>query len=77
MVINIDPAQHIAQHRQELLAEAEHQRLLAQLPPHGFQLRRGLALFCQRLADRLDQPTQYVQPAESGPEHWATPTASA
>jgi hypothetical protein len=77
LMLNVDPTEHVAFHRQQLLDEIEHQRLLAQLPPHGFQVRRSLALVCARLADWLDEPTRYVQPGESGPEHWATPSASA
>jgi hypothetical protein len=36
-----------------------------------------LAIACHRLANWLDDKTQYVQPHESGPEHWATPLPSA
>jgi hypothetical protein len=75
--MNIDPAGHLAAHRAELLAEAEHQRLLAQLPPRTSGVRHELALVCHRLANWLDDPGRYVQPAESRPEHWATPSASA
>jgi hypothetical protein len=67
-----DPAEHIAIRRRELLADAEHRRLLAQLPRRPSFLRHELALACQRLANWLDDPAGYVQPAESGPEHWAT-----
>ena len=73
----VDPAEHIDARRFELLAEAERERLIAQLPPRPSVLRRGLALACYRLADWLDDPARYVQPAESGPEHWAAPIANA
>jgi hypothetical protein len=76
-MLNIDPGHHLDAHRQELMAQAERQRLIALLPPRTSPLRHKLALVCQRLANWLDHPDRYVQPVEPGPEHWATPSASA
>jgi hypothetical protein len=77
LMSTIDPAEHIALRRAELLAEAKQQRLLAQLPPRTSGLRHAIALACHCLANWLDNPARYVQPPESGPEHWATPCANA
>ena len=60
----------------ELMAEAEHQRLVAQLPAHQSGWRQGLAAACFRLASWLDEPAGYVQMPEPGPEDWAVPLAS-
>jgi hypothetical protein len=73
-MLSIDLSEHVAAHRQELLAEADRERLAARVPaPSGFDVRRELALVCYRLATWLEEPTQYVQRAEAGREHWAAP----
>ncbi len=78
-MLNLDPIQLIDDHRRWLEAEAEHERLVAQLPHRpspAEDVRRGLALACYRLASWLDAPAGYVQLPEAGPEDWATPWAS-
>lgn len=72
----IDPGEHIATRRAELLEEAARQRLIAQLPSRRSSLRHAVALACYRLANWLDDPTRYVQRVETGREHWAAPYAS-
>ena len=66
-------------HRNELLAEAERDRLV-DLVPAGPSLagraRHGLASLCVRLATWLDEPPGYVQMPEAGPEDWVAPWAS-
>jgi hypothetical protein len=54
------------------MEEADHERLLAQLPhqQHGPQLRRGLADICHRLANWLDGSNGYVPLPESGRAYW-------
>ena len=65
-----------AMHRDDLMAEAERDRLLSQLPPRPSATRRVLAEACMRLAAWLDAPEGYVQIPEAGPEDWVTPWAS-
>jgi hypothetical protein len=74
-MLNVDTVEHIALRRRELLAEAEHQRLVAlALAGRHSTFRRDLALACYRLADWLDTSAgRYVQPADSGLEYWASP----
>ncbi len=57
--------------RQELLAEADRERLAAQLHRSRSPMRRELALACYRLADWLDNPQRYLQRSESGGVDWA------
>jgi hypothetical protein len=77
-MMNLDSTQLLDEHRRQLEAEAEHERLIAQLP-HGpspaATMRRGLALACYRLATWLDAPAGYVQLPDVGPEDWVTPWA--
>jgi hypothetical protein len=75
-MLNIDPREHLAMHRHELIAEAEQARLASMLPPRKSAVRHELALLCHRLANWLDEPTRYVQPADSGREDWVTPYVS-
>ena len=77
MMMLADPDQFVANRRQALLAEAEGERLAAQLPRRPSAARHGLALVCYRVADWLDAPGRYVRSAESGPENWASPWVSA
>jgi hypothetical protein len=63
-------------HRDELLAEAEQERLAAQLPRRGESLRRKVAEACFQLASWLDGPVRYVRRSESGDEDWVAPWAS-
>ncbi len=78
-MLSTEPFDLATAHRDELLAEAERDRL-ADLVPSGVSFtaraRRGLAGVCVRLAAWLDEPPGYVQIPEAGPEDWVTPWAS-
>jgi hypothetical protein len=76
MTMMFDPDTQLALRREELLAEAEHERLLAHLPRHENRVRRELALACVRLANWLDEPPGYVQLPDPGREDWAAPWVS-
>lgn len=68
----MDPTVIMECHRQNLLEEADHERLIAQLPPRGFAARRLLATACLRVADWLDGPAErYFSAPETGPGTWA------
>jgi len=56
--------------RQDLLVEADHERLAAQVREPRSPMRRELALACYRLADWLDNPKRYLQQPESGRVDW-------
>jgi hypothetical protein len=71
-----DATQLIAVRRGELLAEAEMARLAAQVEHQPSAARRVLARVCYGLADWLDAPAGYLQPAEAGQEDWASPLAN-
>ena len=75
-MLTIDPSEIIADHRRALLAEIEHERLLALVPSQPNLVRRGLAAVCYRAAQWLDAPAGYVQLPEAGPEDWVRPWAS-
>ena len=63
--------------RQELIAEADHERLLAQVPhTSNSRVRHGLAHACYRVANWLDGEW-YARPAESGPEDWVRESSPA
>jgi hypothetical protein len=73
----VDPTPIINFRRQDLLHEADHERLLAQVPAAPSAVRRELALVCLRLADWLEtaergpqREDQDLSPAEPGPAHW-------
>ena len=69
----------VTTHQGSLLAEAENDRLVAQLPQTHAGVRRGLAHACLRLATWLDDATDrtgYVRASDSGPADWATRTLS-
>jgi len=70
-MMGADPKVFLELTQRERLAEAEHERLLAQLPRPRSELRRELALACYRLANWLDDPSRYFQPSESGRVDWA------
>ena len=76
-MLPIDPTQHVASHREELLQEAERQRLIAQLPHRPSILSLGLARACLHVAGWLDSSAGYVRQDEPGPKHWAAPSGSA
>ena len=63
-------------HRDELLAEAERDRMADLLPSRPSAPRRVLAEACIRLAAWLDAPEGYVQIPEAGPEDWVMPWAN-
>ena len=70
-MLSIDPDEYVAFHREQLLAEADRERLAALLPAASFDVRRELAVACYRMARWLEEPTRYVQRPETGREHWA------
>ena len=73
-MLSINPGTYVEFRRQELMAEATQQRLADLLPrPEVSGVRHDLALACYRLASWLDEPGQYFQPSETGPEHWVGP----
>ena len=60
-----DPWSTASYHQQDLLAEAESERLLAMLPERPpLHLRHKLAVACYRLASWLDPSSPYFPPAE-------------
>jgi hypothetical protein len=71
-----DPYSLYATHQQDLLDEANRERLVASLPPRPSVVRKVLAGACIRVATWLDAPAGYVQLPDPGPEDWATPWAS-
>jgi hypothetical protein len=72
-MLNIHPEGLINERQRELLAEADRQRLIAQLPVQQSAWRRELAAVCYRLATWLDEPAGYVQLPDPGPEDWVSP----
>jgi hypothetical protein len=69
-----DPWDVASYRQQDLLAEAESERLLNMLPERKpLHLRRRLAMACYRLASWLDRPAQYLPRADSGGEDWLAP----
>lgn len=67
----IDPTTQMAFKREDMLKEAEQERLAAQLPQSPSFVRRELAHAIYRLASWLDkQPDEYISLPESGPEDW-------
>ena len=71
-----DPSSYVAMHQQELLDQANWDRLAASVPPRPSAVRKVLALTCLRVATWLDAPAGYVQLPDPGQEDWATPWAS-
>ena len=72
----MDPSAVIATQHQQLLAEAERERLVALLPKTPSGVRHDLAAACIRLANWLDESERYLQPADSGPEDWVVRSAN-
>jgi hypothetical protein len=71
-VLSLDPSALLDAHRDQLLKDVEHQRLLAQLPRRESVWRQQLATVCLRLADRLDGSAErYFSHPETGPGTWA------
>jgi hypothetical protein len=76
-----DPTLFLHLKQQDLLIEAERERLAAQLPHSRSSVRRDLALACYRLAGWLDDPKRpapwseaergYLQQTDSGRVDWA------
>ena len=76
-MLSIDPGSYVEFRRNELVAQADQQRLAALLPcREASGVRRDLALACYRLATWLDQPAEYFRQTETGPEHWVAPKAT-
>ena len=63
--------------QQDLLREAEQDRLASQLPRRRTGARRTLELACTWVADWLDNSNRYVRAAQSGPADWAVQGQSA
>jgi len=64
----MDPTDFLAEHRREMQAQADHDRLVASLPSRPSVLtvaRNALAGLCLRAAAWLDAPAGYVQIPES------------
>ncbi len=55
---------------QDLLVEAERERLAAQVRQPVSPMRRELALACHRLADWIDNQQGYLRPSEAGRVDW-------
>lgn len=67
-----DPTALVSTRFQDLLIEAERDRLAAQLPRRRSVVRHSLAVTCERVAQWLDRGAdRYVQPSQSGPANWA------
>jgi hypothetical protein len=66
----------VAARQNEILAQAQRDRLAALVPAQPGGFRRTLAVICVRLATWLDAPAGYVQMPDAGQEDWATPWAS-
>jgi len=71
----VDPTVHIAMRRQDLLLEADRERLAAQVPHAPSVVRHELAIACVRLANWLDRPDEYFPTADSGPGDWVARSA--
>jgi hypothetical protein len=68
----VDLMQLSATRQQDLLIQADQDRLAAQLPRRRSIVRHTLALACRRLAKALDNTSnRYLQPSHSGPADWA------
>jgi len=61
-----DPYSLCATHQQDLLDEADRDRLAALLPRGQSGLRKALAIACIRVASWLDAPAGYVQLPDPG-----------
>jgi len=66
-MLHTDPSSYVAMHQQDLLDEANRDRLAAELPPRQGVVRKALAVACVRLATWLDAPAGYVQLPDPGP----------
>jgi hypothetical protein len=72
-----DPTLLVQAHREDLLQEAERERLATLARPHASTVRQHMAAACNRVADWLDEPTRYDSPAESGHSDWVNRSACA
>ena len=69
--MNVDPFTQISVKRDDLLREAEQERLAAQLPHAPSVVRRELAQAIYRLASWLDEePDEYISLPDSGQTDW-------
>ena len=85
MAMILDSATIVELRQNELMAEAEHERLAAQLPKSHSGMRHALASSCLRLAVWLDGVSEhvpgdtegeYVRDSKSGPSDWAAGQAT-
>ena len=65
-----DPTLIVHAHRQDLLQEAERERLATLARPHTSTFRHQIAVACNRIADWLDTPGQYGSTHDSGHSDW-------
>jgi hypothetical protein len=61
----VDPLRHIHEKRDELIRQAEHQRLVDGLPHQPSVLRKQLARACARLAEWIDENDSALRPPPS------------
>ena len=73
MAMLADPDTFVTSRRQELIAEADGERLAALLPRRPSATRHGLAVACYRLANWLDAPSRYIRRTESVSENLSSP----
>jgi hypothetical protein len=67
-VLSLDPSVLLDAHREQLLKDVEHHRLLAQLPRRESIWRHQVAGMCLRLADWLDGSAErYFSRPETDP----------
>jgi hypothetical protein len=72
----VDLSAHISLKRDDLLREAERERLAAQVPHSPSAVRRELAQAIYRLAGLIDaEAVQYLPPSEAGPTDWVAGSA--
>ena len=85
MPMILDAAIIVEMRQNDLLAEAERERLAARLPKSHSTMRHDLASACLRLAVWLDgtgeqvpgaADNEYVRGSKSGPSDWAAGQAS-
>ena len=76
MMLTNDAWDMASYHRQDLMAEADGERLVAMLPQRS-SVRQALARLCYRLAGWLDAPAPKLRRAETCAEEWAAPIAGA
>jgi hypothetical protein len=72
----IDADHFVEFRRQTLIEEAQHERLLAELPHAASGMRRGLASACYRIATWLDADW-YARRLDASRDDWVRESATA